>query len=106
MVIANIFFELLCYGLCDAFLAFLWWPFSSKTNKKVTLESSSKSNITPTPVSKHDWKYYETLKEETKQQISCPPCKQLLNIPKNYTGHVSCPKCNEIIRIENGIIIY
>jgi len=109
MVLFELIFEIcmanFCHGLCDAFLALLAWPFSSKTNKKVTLESSSISDITPTPVNKHDWKNYETLQEETKQQISCPPCRQLLNIPKKYTGQASCPKCKEIIRIENGLII-
>ena len=38
------------------------------------------------------------------QKICCPQCKQILNIPSNYTGLVSCPTCKEKVRLNNGLI--
>ena len=38
------------------------------------------------------------------QEICCPQCKQILNIPSNYTGIVSCPPCKEEINLNNGLI--
>ena len=38
------------------------------------------------------------------QKIGCPQCKQVLNIPSNYTGLVSCPTCKEEIHLNNGLI--
>ena len=43
--------------------------------------------------------------EDFKKQINCPPCGQLLNIPRLYTGDVSCPMCKEIIGMRKGIIL-
>tara|TARA_B100000809_G_scaffold199457_1_gene199456 strand:+ start:54 stop:590 length:537 start_codon:yes stop_codon:yes gene_type:complete len=60
---------------------------------------------TPSPSEDDFLEYMDIISENNKQQISCPPCGQKLNIPASYTGDVSCPVCKGIISIEKGTIL-
>ena len=60
---------------------------------------------TPSPSEDDFLEYMDIISENSKQQISCPPCGQKLNIPASYTGDVSCPVCKGIISIEKGTIL-
>ena len=46
----------------------------------------------------------ESIMKNRKQQIDCPSCNQLLNIPFSYTGMISCPACGIHIKLDEGII--
>ncbi len=46
----------------------------------------------------------ESIMKIRKQQIDCPSCNQLLNIPFSYTGMISCPACGIHIKLDEGII--
>ena len=59
----------------------------------------------PSPSEDDVLEYMDIITENSKKQISCPPCGQKLNIPPSYNGDVSCPVCNGIISIEKGTIL-
>ena len=46
----------------------------------------------------------ESIMKNRKQQIDCPSCNQLLNIPFSYTGMISCPACGIHIKLDEGVI--
>ena len=60
---------------------------------------------TPSPSEDDVLEYMDIISENSKKQISCPPCGQKLNIPSSYNGDVSCPVCKGIISIEKGTIL-
>ena len=46
----------------------------------------------------------ESIMKNRKQQIDCPSCNQLLNVPFSYTGMISCPACGIHIKLDEGIM--
>jgi hypothetical protein len=94
-------------GLVFAELAYIFSPQEWKGWIRELYDREEEENElhTPSPSEDDVSEYMDIISENSKQQISCPPCGQKLNIPASYTGDVSCPVCKGIISIEKGTIL-